>query len=135
MTDHDWTLPDLPIRKKKPTKEKRFASEAALSKVIVDKFNSHGMVKCQKIRGSVYGLPTLDILGSKRGLFFWLEVKQEGEKPTDSQYNTMKEWIKKGAVASWTDSPEGAMKFLLAEWSRLTESELLEGFHGRNENE
>ena len=41
----------------------------------------------------------------------------------------MKDWISVGAVASWTDSVEGAMKFFLADWSTLTEKQMMEGFH------
>lgn len=115
----------------KPKEEgpKRYANESKLSDAIIKKFNTKDAVICQKIKGTVYGQPTLDILGSRAGKFFWLEVKQPGEKPTDRQYNTMKKWIKKGAVASWTDSVGGAMKFLLADWDKLTETSMLEGFH------
>lgn len=116
-------------RAKKPVPKRAFNSEAALSTAIIDKLNKQNGVKCQKIKGTAYGKPTLDILGSKNGRFFWLETKQPGEKPTDRQYNTMKDWISVGAIASWTDSVEGAMKFFLADWSTLTEKQMMEGFH------
>lgn len=112
--------------------KKRYSNESALSTAIVKKFNLLCNVKCQKIKGTVYGQPTLDILGSRHSRFFWLEVKQPGEKPTDRQYNTMKQWIRKGAIASWTDSVEGAIEFLSTDWSQLTETEMLRGFHGQD---
>ena len=116
-------------RAKKPTPERAFGNEAALSTAIIEKLNKQNGVKCQKIKGTAYGKPSLDILGSKSGRFFWLETKQPGEKPTKRQYNTMKDWISVGAVASWTTSVEGAMKFFLADWSTLTEKQMMEGFH------
>jgi hypothetical protein len=118
-----------PKKAKKKTPERAFKNEAALSTAIIDKLNKQNGVKCQKIKGTAYGKPTLDILGSKNGRFFWLETKQPGEKPTKRQYNTMKDWISAGAVASWTDSVEGSMKFFLADWSTLTEKQMMEGFH------
>lgn len=114
---------------KKPGPERAYRCEADLSTAIIDKLNRQNGVKCQKIKGTAYGKPTLDILGSKSGRFFWLEVKQPGEKPTKRQYNTMKDWISVGATASWTTSVEGAMKFFLADWSTLTEKQMMEGFH------
>lgn len=110
-------------------KPKKYNNESDLTEGIIERFNKIKRVRCQKIRGTAYGKPTLDILGSKMGMFFWLEVKQPGEKPTKRQYNTMKTWIKDDAIASWTDSLEGAMKFLLSDWSNLTETQMLEGFH------
>lgn len=114
---------------KKPVPERAFRCEADLSTAIIEKLNKQDGVKCQKIKGTAYGKPTLDILGSRHGRLFWLEVKQPGEKPTKRQYNTMKDWISVGAVASWTTSVEGAMKFYLADWSTLTEKQMMEGFH------
>ena len=116
-------------RAKKPAPERAYRCEADLSTAIIEKLNKQNGVKCQKIKGTAYGKPTLDILGSKSGRFFWLETKQPGEKPTKRQYNTMKDWISVGAVASWTTSVEGAMKFYLADWSTLTEKQMMEGFH------
>ena len=110
-------------------KKPRYNNESDLSAVIVEKFNQIHNVKCQKIHGTAYGKPTLDILGSRNGLLFWLEVKQAGKKPTKRQFKTMKDWIEEGAIATWTDSVEGAMKFLLADWRQLTETKMLEGFH------
>lgn len=123
--------PPKPIKKrvdKKPACSHR--NEAELSKTVIEKFNKIKGVKCQKIKGTAYGAPTLDILGSRNGKFFWLEMKKPGEKPTDRQYQTMRAWIEEGAIASWTDSVEGAMKFLLADWSNLTETTMIGGFHG-----
>ena len=116
----------------KATKKKtaRHGNEASLSRVIVTKLNELPRIKCQKCHGTAYGMPTLDIFGSKDGKFFWLEVKQPGEKPTKRQYNTMKDWIREGAVASWTDSVKGAMSFVEQDWSLLTVERMLEGFHG-----
>ena len=118
-------------KKKREAKkaERAFRCEADLSTAIIGKFNQLQHVKCQKIKGTAYGKPTLDILGSRHGRLFWLEVKQPGEKPTKRQYNTMKEWIEVGAIATWTTSVDGAMKFLLTDWRQLTESTMLEGFH------
>jgi len=109
--------------------ERVFQNEAALSTAIIEKFNRLQHIKCQKIKGTAYGKPTLDILGSKHGKLFWLEVKQPGEKPTKRQYNTMQDWIDVGAIATWTTSVESAMKFLLADWTSLTVAKMLEGFH------
>ena len=109
---------------------KKYNNESGLSEAIVKAFNKIAGVKCQKVHGSAYGKPTLDILGSKNGHLFWLEVKQEGKKPTSRQFNTMKEWMDCGSIATWTTSVTGAMGFLLADWRQLTEKKMLEGFHG-----
>lgn len=108
---------------------KKYNNESGLSEAIVKAFNKIAGVKCQKVHGSAYGKPTLDILGSRNGHLFWLEVKQVGKKPTARQLNTMKEWIDCGAIATWTTSVVGAMSFLLADWRQLTEKRMLEGFH------
>ena len=108
---------------------KKYNNESGLSEAIVKAFNKISGVKCQKVHGSAYGKPTLDILGSRNGQLFWLEVKQVGKKPTARQLNTMKEWIDCGAIATWTTSVRGAMGFLLADWRQLTEKKMLEGFH------
>ena len=108
---------------------KKYNNESGLSDAIIKALNKVPMVKCQKIHGSAYGKQTLDILGSRDGKLFWLEVKQVGKKPTSRQMNTMKEWIEVGAIATWTTSREGAMNFLLADWERLTEKDMLEGCH------
>ena len=131
LVDEDiWPPKDgQPFRQQKK-KTAAHGKEAGLSKAIVDKLNDRIHVICQKCHGSAYGQPTLDIFGSNIGKFFWLEVKQPGEEPTKRQYNTMKKWIKKGAVASWTDSVKGAMSFVEQDWSLLTEEKMLEGFHG-----
>lgn len=127
--DEDAMMRPKKPKSKKPTPERAFRCEADLSTAIIEKLNKQNGVRCQKIKGTAYGKPTLDILGSKSGRFFWLETKQPGEKPTKRQYNTMKDWISVGAIASWTDSVEGAMKFFLADWSALTEKQMMEGFH------
>jgi hypothetical protein len=122
---------DTPFKQTKK-KKKAHGSEADLSTAIINKLNaleSHSVI-CQKSHGTAYGKPTLDIFGSCNGKFFWLETKQPGEKPTPRQYNTMRTWIKKGAVASWTDSIQGAISFICRDWRELTEKEMLEGFHG-----
>lgn len=108
---------------------KKYNNESGLSEAIVKAFNKISGVKCQKVHGSAYGKPTLDILGSRNGHLFWLEVKQIGKKPTARQFNTMKEWAECGAIATWTTSVAGAMSFLLADWRQVTEKRMLEGFH------
>ena len=130
IVDEDiWPPKDsMPFRMSKK-KKSMHGNEASLSRVIIEKLNEHPHVKCQKCHGSAYGMPTLDIFGSNLGRFFWLEVKQPGEKPTKRQCKTMKDWIKKGAIASWTDSVKGAMSFIEQDWSLLTEAKMLEGFH------
>jgi hypothetical protein len=139
IVDEDiWKLP-----KKKPgpvkgakakleakKKDQVYQSEAALSTAIIERYNRLRHIKCQKIKGTAYGKPTLDILGSKHGRLFWLEVKQPGKKPTKRQFNTMQEWIDEGAIATWTTSIEGAMRFLMTDWTSLTVGKMLEGFHG-----
>lgn len=108
---------------------KRYNNESDLSSEITKKLNSITNVRCQKIKASVYGEPTLDIVGSKTGQFFWLEVKQPGKKPTKRQYSTMKDYIDNGAIATWTDSVKGAISFIKEDWSFLTKEKMLEGFH------
>ncbi len=108
--------------------KKTYVNESDLSAAIVKKLNSYRHVKCQKIKASAYGHATLDIVGSKSGMFFWLEVKQPGAKPTARQNLTMRTWIERGAVASWTNSVNAAITFLLTDWSTLTEEKMLEGF-------
>lgn len=131
IVDEDiWPPKDSAPFKVAKKKAKEHSNEADLSKAIINKLNELPNVKCQKCHGSAYGMPTLDIFGSNNGRFFWLESKQPGQKPTKRQYNTMRNWIKKGAVASWTDSVKGAMSFIEKDWSLLTTEQMLEGFHG-----
>lgn len=111
-------------------KDKAFSTESALSTAIIERYNRLQHVKCQKIKGTAFGKPTLDILGAKHGRLFWLEVKQPGKAPTKRQYNTMQEWIDQGCIATWTTSIEGAMKLLLTDWTTLTVTKMKEGFHG-----
>ena len=128
-SEDNWAQRDGDPFKTTRAKEKTHSSEADLSAAIVEKLNKQNAVRCQKIKGTAYGKPTLDILGSKNGRLFWLEVKQPGKKPTKRQYLTMKDWISVGAIATWTDSLVGAMDFFLTDWSTLTETKMLEGFH------
>ena len=65
--------------------KKSHVNETRLSSAIVTKLNNFVGVKCQKIHGSAYMKPTLDILGVKDGRLFWLEVKQPGKSPTPRQ--------------------------------------------------
>lgn len=131
IVDEDiWPPKDSAPFKVAKKKAKEHGNEADLSRAIVAKLNELPNVKCQKCHGSAYGMPTLDIFGSNNGKFFWLESKQPGQRPTKRQYNTMRNWIKKGAVASWTDSVKGAMSFIEQDWSLLTAEKMLEGFHG-----
>ena len=116
--------------------QKKYASEAALSEAIIKKLKGRPRVRCQKIKGSPYGMRTLDILGSAGGLFFWLEVKQPGEEPTKNQYLTMREWIDDGAHATWTESVAGAEMFIdalleesVSRKGGITKEKMLEGFH------
>ena len=64
--DEDAMMRPKKPRAKKPAPERAFKNEAALSTAIIDKLNKQNGVKCQKIKGTAYGKPTLDILGSKR---------------------------------------------------------------------
>jgi len=110
--------------------EKKFKYEADLSAAIVKKLNQSEFTQCQKIKGTGYGMRTLDILGARRGKFFWLEVKQPGEVPTANQYLTMRTWIDKGALASWTESVDGAILFMhRIDDGTLTKETMLEGIH------
>lgn len=127
IMDVTFIDPAKPVKKEKG---QRYNNESDLSTAIMRKFNAIKNVRCQKVKASVYGQTTLDIVGSKGGRFFWLEVKQPGRKPTMRQYSTMKQWIGDGAIATWTDSIEGAMKFLLSDWRQLTQADMLGGFHG-----
>jgi len=130
MTHEEWQITEScdPFQKV-ATKRGKFKSETDMTNVIIEKLNDIDSVICQKIHGTAYGKPTLDIFGSNHGRFFWLEIKQPGKKPTSRQNLTMKTWIKKGAVASWTDSVEGAMSFISADWTTLTAQKMMEGFH------
>lgn len=110
--------------------QRRYNNEAGLSAAIVKALCMMDGIRCQKMKGTAFGKPTLDILGSKNGMFFWLEVKQPGGCPTDRQFLTMREWIKDGAVATWTTSVRGAIDFVSEDWSGLTKEKMLEGFHG-----
>ena len=105
-----------------------YKSETKLQEKIVETLNALVGVRCQKIHGSVYGKPTLDILGSKYGRFFWLEIKQPGEKPTEKQYRTMKNWYENGAVATWTDTVTGALKFIESDFLKISHEEMVDGF-------
>lgn len=115
-------------RAERPAKKKTYGNESDLSAAITKKLNKIPGVKCQKLIASVFGSAVLDIIGSKDGRFFWLEVKQPGRKPTDRQFLTMKSWIGSGAIATWTDSVDGAMRFIASDFESLTIDKQLEGF-------
>ena len=53
-----------------------------------------------------YGIPSLDIIGCYRGLFFSIETKAPGHRPTPRQEMCMREIHKAGGEAMWTDSFE-----------------------------
>lgn len=115
-------------RATRPAKKKTYSNESVLSAAIVKKLNKIPGVECQKLIASVFGGAVLDIVGSKDGRFFWLEVKQPGRKPTDRQFSTMKTWIDSGAIATWTDSVDGAIRFIASDFGALTKDKQLEGF-------
>jgi len=124
-------LTDVPRRKRQVQKHStlHFANEAALSAAIVKKLNANEQTICQKVKGSAWGQRTLDIMGSHYGLFFWLEVKQPGNKPTENQFLTMQKWIDHGGHASWTTTVQGAVSFLECIISRKATKEImLKGF-------
>ena len=82
IMDVTFIDPAKPVKKEKG---QRYNNESDLSTAIMRKFNAIKNVRCQKVKASVYGQTTLDIVGSKGGRFFWLEVKQPGRKPTMRQ--------------------------------------------------
>jgi hypothetical protein len=105
--------------------------ESDLSGALTSALNCLEGVKCQKIKGTAYGKPTLDILGSKNGRLFWLEVKQPGKKPTKRQFNTMNEWIKVGCIATWTTDLSATINMFALDWDKITNEQLIAGFHDR----
>lgn len=69
----------------------------------------------QKIHGSAYGHPLLDVLACKDGRMFLLEGKQPGKKPTARQEATMRKWAAAGAVVGWFTSAEEAVDIVVGD--------------------
>ena len=103
--------------------------ESSMTRAIIQTFNAIDGVICQKIKGTAYGMPTLDIMGSKHGRFFWLEVKRPGRKPTLRQFSTINLWIENEAVAIWCTSLDAARRFITIDWNTLTPEQMIGGFH------
>lgn len=115
------------------TTPKKYASEAALTKAILRQYDKLPYVVAQKVHGSAYGKPTLDIVGSCNGRLFWLEVKQPGGKPTPRQFHTMHKWRERGAIATWTTTIEGAMSLVSSTFCAITREKQEAGFHGESD--
>lgn len=68
---------------------------------------------CVKIHGGRFSGPTLDILGAKEGVMFFIEMKVPGKEPSPRQEATMRTWEKKGgAKVTWADSWKDALDFV-----------------------
>ena len=63
----------------------------------------------QKIHGSAYGHPTLDVLVCYQGRMLWLECKQPGKKATARQEATMRKWREAGCVCEVFTSKQEAL--------------------------
>lgn len=68
--------------------------------------------QAQKIHGSAYGHPTLDLLVCYKGQMLWLEAKQPGKKATDRQEATMRKWRKAGCICGVFTSKQEALDYL-----------------------
>ena len=66
----------------------------------------------QKIHGSVYGHPTLDVLVCYNGQMLFLECKQPGKKATDRQEATMRRWRAVGCICGVFTTTQEALDFL-----------------------
>lgn len=53
-----------------------------------------------------------DIIGHCRGVFFAIEVKRPGKKPTKLQFHALGRIISKGGVAIWLDDIESAKNLI-----------------------
>ncbi len=84
-----------------------YASEARLTKALLDYLR--GLEKCwaRKVHGSRYqdaGEPDLD--GCLRGRAIKCEVKMPGKTPTPVQFAALRRWERAGALAGWVTSRE-----------------------------
>lgn len=57
-----------------------------------------------------YGVPTLDMIGCYKGLFFAVETKARGKKPTPRQRFVIEEMTRAGANVFVIDGDEGVEK-------------------------
>lgn len=87
--------------------------EARLTNKILVTLNAMEGCRIEKIHASQFGMPKLDCFGAYKGLMIYLEIKTPGNKPTPRQKSTIRKWYEEaGAHTGWTDSVEGAVKFV-----------------------
>lgn len=89
------------------------AKETTITRRAIKEINKIPGCYCEKIHGSRFSNPTLDIIGAKEGVMFWIEMKQPGKEPSPRQWATMRKWKEKGgAKVAWADSWENALNFV-----------------------
>ena len=70
---------------------------------------------------SGYGMQTLDFVGCYRGMFFGVETKAPGKKPTPRQEYTMNEMRKAGAWVVWGDNAPNLTALLATQFDYWAE--------------
>lgn len=89
--------------------------EANLVRRVLAELNSWPDTYAIKTHGSRFGRAgTPDILGSRYGQIFLLELKAPGRKPTVIQRKELARWRASGARADWFDSFDAAVDFVRA---------------------
>ena len=86
--------------------------ESRLQAKIVKALNALPGVYVQKVHGSVYGKPSVDLSGVINGRRIEIEVKMPGKVPTPRQLNTLRLWDKHGAITGWVTSVNEAKEII-----------------------
>lgn len=87
--------------------------ETKLQEKIVRELNKIPGVYLQKVHGTPFGKPTVDLTGCINGRRVEIEVKMPGKKPTPRQFNTLRTWAKVGAITGWVTSVEEAESLII----------------------
>lgn len=87
-------------------------SEGRLQAKIVKALNALPGCLFQKIHGSAYGKPSVDLSGAVYGRRCEIEVKMPGKQPTERQHATLKKWEDVGCIVGWATSIEEAKQIV-----------------------
>lgn len=85
------------------------------------KMHIKALLKCRGVYSHMpvqngMGNPTLDFNGCYTGLYFAIEAKAPGKKPTPRQINTMRDIALAGGSVFLIDDPEGTDFDILRKW-------------------
>lgn len=86
--------------------------ETKLQRKIVKALNDLPGCKFQKVHGTPFGSPTVDLTGAVCGRRAEIEVKMPGKEPTKRQYKTLSDWESVGCITGWATSVEEAINIV-----------------------